>query len=122
MRDSVPLRERWGGSKRSDSTHTDSSNRLTQLGRAAPSAWALHDALQRQPVATAASLAAATGLTAATVNKTLVHLERAGVVSETTSRQRGRVFAYTDYVALLNAELEVTPLPKVRRPRKARQH
>lgn len=73
-----------------------------------------------QAVATAASLAAASGLTAATVNKTLVHLERVGVVSETTSRLRGRVFASTDCVALLNAELDVTPAPKARRPRQAR--
>ncbi len=80
--------------------------RLATLGRASASAWALHDALQRQPVATAASLGAATGLTAATVNKTLVHLQGLGVVEELTARQRGRVFAYSRYVALLNAELD----------------
>ena len=80
--------------------------RLATLGRAAPSAWALHDALQRQPVTSAAALVAATGLTAATVNKTLVHLQQLGLVVELTQRQRGRVFAYRDYVALLNAELD----------------
>jgi Fic family protein len=40
----------------------------------------------------------ATGLTAATVNKSLVHLEGAGVVVELTNRQRGCVFAYRRYV------------------------
>jgi Fic family protein len=80
--------------------------RLATLGRAAASASTLHQALQRQPVATAASLCAATGLTAATVNKTLSHLQRIGVVEELTARQRGRVFAYAAYVALLNAELD----------------
>ena len=80
--------------------------RLATLGRATPSAWTLHDALQHQPVTSAAALVAATGLTAATVNKTLVHLQQLGLVSKLTQRQRGRVFAYRDYVALLSAELD----------------
>lgn len=79
--------------------------RIATLGRAAPSAWQLHEALQRQPVATASVLGTASGLTAATVNKTLVHLQRLGVVDEVTARQRGRVFTYRDYVATLNEEL-----------------
>ncbi len=79
---------------------------LAQLGRATPSALALHEALQRQPLASAAALGKATGLTAATVNKTLAHMQRLGVVAEITERQRGRVFAYREYVALLSAELE----------------
>ncbi len=80
--------------------------RLATLGRAASSASALHQALQRQPVATAASLGKATGLTPATVNKALIHLQRIGIVEELTARQRGRVFAYANYVALLNVELD----------------
>ena len=92
--------------------------RLATLGRAAPSAMAMHEALQRQPVATAASLGAATGLTAATVNKTLAHLQRISIVEELTARQRGRVFAYTGYVALLSVELDddATGARKPRRP------
>jgi Fic family protein len=76
--------------------------RIEGLGRAAASALAIHRALQRQPIATAASLSAATGLTPATVNKSLVHLQRLGVVVELTRRQRGRVFSYARYVAILN--------------------
>jgi Fic family protein len=76
--------------------------RIEGLGRAAASALAIHRALQRQPIATAASLAAATGLTPATVNKSLVHLQRLGVVVELTRRQRGRVFSYVSYAAILN--------------------
>jgi Fic family protein len=62
--------------------------------------------LQRQPIVTAGALVKATRLTAATVNKSLVHLERLGVVAELTNRQRGRVFAYRRYVDELAAELE----------------
>jgi Fic family protein len=78
--------------------------RITGLGRAASSALAIHEALQRQPIVTAAALVKATRLTAATVNKSLVHLERLGVVAELTNRQRGRVFAYRRYVDELAAE------------------
>ena len=95
--------------------------RIGALGRAAASAWALHEALQRQPVATAAALGAVTGLTPATVNKALAHLQNLGVVGELTARQRGRVFAYLDYVALLNAELSAEPsnaFPMLTRPLK----
>ena len=76
--------------------------RIEVLGRAATSGHALHRALQRQPIATAASLAAVTELTPATVNKALAHLERLGVVAELTRKQRGRVFSYVRYIEILN--------------------
>jgi len=41
-------------------------------------------------------------LTQATVNKALAHLERIGVVSELTRKQRGRVFSYARYAKILN--------------------
>ncbi len=80
-------------------------DRIAGLGRAAASAVKVHQALQRQPLSTSAALVDATGLTPATVNKTLVHLERIGVVSELTQRQRGRVFSYRGYVEALNEDL-----------------
>lgn len=83
-------------------------DRIAGLGRAAGSALAVHLALQRQPIATAAALVNATALSAATVNKSLVHLERLGVVAELTNRRRGRVFSYRRYVDELMAELERT--------------
>ncbi len=76
--------------------------RIAGLGRAAVSAVVLHQALQHKPIATAASLSAATGLTPATVNKALAHLERIGMVTELTRKQRGRVFSYTRYADILN--------------------
>ena len=80
--------------------------RIATLGRAAPSAWALHEALQRQPVASAAALGQAAALAPATVNTALARLQGLGIVDELTERRRGRVFAYRQYVALLNAELD----------------
>jgi Fic family protein len=81
-------------------------DRIARLGRPAASALAVHQAMQRQPLATSAALVASTRLTAATVNKSLAHLERLGVVAELTNRQRGRVFAYRRYVDELAAELD----------------
>ena len=77
---------------------------IVSLGRAAQSALVVHEALQRQPIATSA-LVEATGLTAATVNKSLGHLAHLGIVSELTNRQRGRVFSYHRYIEKLTAEL-----------------
>jgi Fic family protein len=80
-------------------------DRIALLGRAAPSALAVHQALQKQPIATSAALTKATRLTPATVNKALEHLQRLKIVREVSKRQRGRVFAYRRYVALLDAGL-----------------
>jgi len=84
---------------------TEDTSRIAILGRAAASAVTLHHALQRQPIATAASLGAATGLTPATVNKTLTHLARLGIVSELTSKRRGRIYSYERYVAILSERM-----------------
>jgi Fic family protein len=79
--------------------------RIGGLGRAATSALTVHLALQRQPITSAGALVKATRLTAATVNKSLAHLERVDVVGELTSRRRGRVFSYRRYVEILGTEL-----------------
>ena len=80
-------------------------DRIAGLGRAAASALEVHQALQRQPIVTSATLVRATQLTPATVNKSLAHLERIGIVREVTNRQRGRVFSYLKYVEELASEL-----------------
>ncbi|MCC6743594.1 MAG: Fic family protein [Acidobacteria bacterium] len=88
---------------------TADRERIAGLGRAAPSAHAVHRAMQRQPLATSATLVKATRLTPATVNKSLAHLERLGIVTELTNRRRDRVFGYRRYVDELTAELAGTP-------------
>ena len=80
-------------------------DRIATVGRGAVSALAVLQALQRQPVTTAATLVKATGLALATVNRMLVQLIDMNIVSELTQRQRNRVFSYRAYVDVLNAEL-----------------
>jgi Fic family protein len=80
--------------------------RIEELGRAAASTLDVHRALQRQPIATAGSLVKATGISPATINKCLVHLERLGVVAELTQKRRSRIFSYVRYVEILNEGTE----------------
>ncbi|MDA3913860.1 Fic family protein [Oleiagrimonas sp.] len=80
-------------------------DRVATLGRSAASALAVLQALQRQPVTTAATLVKDTGLALATVNRMLVQLIDMDIVSELTHRQRDRIFSYRAYVDVLNAEL-----------------
>jgi len=81
-------------------------DRIAELGRAAPSALAVHRELQRHPIASSAALVKATSLTPATVNKSLEHLRALGIVSELTKRKRGRVFSYRRYVKELSTGTE----------------
>ena len=84
-------------------------DRIAASSDRAGSALRLHEILQVQPFATSKQLGERTGLTAPTVNATLVELERLGIVVEVTGRRRGRVFGYSAYVAILNEGTELPP-------------
>ncbi len=80
--------------------------KISGLGRAAASALRIHRALMERPITTSGWLVKKTGITAATVNRGLAHLERLGIVRELTSRRRNRLFSYTGYVDILNQGTE----------------
>ncbi|MDZ7830927.1 MAG: Fic family protein [Desulfobacterales bacterium] len=81
--------------------------KISRIGRAASSALAVHHALMKHPIATSGWLVEETGLTPATVNKSLDHLVRIGIVRELTERKRNRLFSYTDYVEVMNRGTEL---------------
>jgi len=81
--------------------------KIAALGRAATSAGQVHRAMLEHPIATPGWLVEKTGITHATVNKCLGHLERLGIVRELTARRRNRVFSYTRYVEILNQGTEL---------------
>jgi Fic family protein len=89
----------------------DLSNRnrdkISDLGRAAGSTLQVHRALMEQPIATSGSLVGKTGLTPATVNKALGHLENLGIVKELTAQKRNRLFSYLDYIRIMNRGTEL---------------
>jgi Fic family protein len=83
-------------------------NHIRELGRQAPAALLIQEALQSKPLATIAALTQSTGLTTPTVTQALRALEKLKIVRETTGRARGRIFSYRRYLDALNFEL-VTP-------------
>jgi Fic family protein len=82
-----------------------------QLGARASSALRLHDALQENPFATSSNLVQRTGLTPPTVNAALEALQRLQLVREVTGKQRGRVFCYSGYLAILEEGTTPGPSP-----------
>ncbi len=77
-------------------------DKISSLGRAAASTLQVHRALMEHPIVTSGSLVEKTGITAATVNKSLGHLERLGIVKELTAQKRNRLFSYAVYIEIMS--------------------
>lgn len=82
-------------------------DKISGLGRAAASALQVHRALMEHPIATSGSLVEKTGITPATVNKVLGHLEQLGIVKELTAQKRNRLFSYAGYIDIMNRGTEL---------------
>jgi Fic family protein len=81
--------------------------RIITLGRAAASALKVHREILERPIATSASLTKKTGLTTVTVNRSLDHLEKIGIVKELTSKKRNRIFSYFNLLKIYNQNIEI---------------
>ncbi len=81
--------------------------KIRGLGRATASTLQVHRALMEHPIATSGSLVEKTGLTSATVNKALGHLEQLGIVKELTAQKRNRLFSYADYIEIMSRGTEL---------------
>jgi Fic family protein len=79
----------------------DRSN-IQIAGDRAGSTLRIHAVLQKHPYLTARQASADTGLTIPTVNTALAELVRLNIATEVTGKKRGRVYAYTAYLKLLN--------------------
>jgi len=82
-------------------------DRIRGLGRAAASTLLVHRAMMGRPITSSGWLVEKTGVTPATVNRSLGHLERLGIVRELTSRKRNRVFSYAGYLKIMNQGTEL---------------
>lgn len=89
-----------------DLSHQD-RDKISGLGRAAASTLQVHRALMEHPIATSGSLVKKTGITPATVNKALGHLEQLGIVQELTARKRNRLFSYAGYIEIMSRGTEL---------------
>lgn len=82
-------------------------DKISGLGRAAASTLQVHRALMEHPIATSGSLVEKTGITPATVNKALGHLEQLGIVKELTAQKRNRLFSYAAYIEIMSRGTEL---------------
>lgn len=82
----------------------DDRDRLKTLGRQAPAALLVQEAMQKKPIATIGVLAKATQLSTPTVTQAIGELEKQKIVREITGKARGRVYSYTRYLDAINAE------------------
>jgi Fic family protein len=82
-------------------------DKISELGRATASTLAVHRELMEHPIATSGRLVEKTGITPATINKALAHLERLGIVREITAQKRNRLFSYAGYVEIMNRGTEL---------------
>jgi Fic family protein len=82
-------------------------DKISGLGRAAASTLQVHWALMEHPIATSGWLVEKTGITPATVNKALGHLEQLGIVKELTAQKRNRLFSYAGYIEIMSRGTEL---------------
>ena len=80
--------------------------RIRSLGRAAASMLRVHDLLQRQPIISIVPASKQLKVTHPTVMKALANLQELKIVGEVTGRKRGRLFAYSRYMQILNRGTE----------------
>lgn len=81
--------------------------KIAGLGRASGSAIQILDAMFARPVSSISALAKATGLTPATIGKALDALQQnAQIVREVSGLKRNRIFAYAEYIQILNEDVD----------------
>jgi len=80
--------------------------RIGTLGRSAASMLKVHELLQRQPMISIVPASRKLKVTHPTVMKAIANLEKLGIVGEVSGRRRGRLFAYTRYMSILNQGTE----------------
>jgi len=89
--------------------------RIDGAGRAAGTLLRLHHLMRRKPLLTIPGAVAELGLSHPTVSSGVRTLEGLGIVKEVTGRGRDRVYAYQEYLDLLNEGMELPP-PGAREP------
>lgn len=95
------------GSNHTPGEFRRSQNWISGLGRAAASTLQVHRVLMEHPIVTSGSLVEKIGITPATVNKTLGHLEQLGIVKELTAQKRNRLFSYAGYSKIMSHGMEL---------------
>jgi Fic family protein len=80
--------------------------RIRALGRSVASTLHVHELLQRQSIVGIVPASRLLKVTHPTVMKALANLQELDIVKEVTGKRRGRLFAYTRYMDILNRGTE----------------
>jgi Fic family protein len=80
--------------------------RIQALNRGAATASRVHDLAARFVVVRAQQVAGSLGMTIPPIYGAIGRLEEMGILREVTGRQRGKLYAYDEYLALLNEGTE----------------
>jgi Fic family protein len=82
--------------------------RIQTIGRPAGSAQQVHDLISRDVITTIPEATKRLPVSEPTVASAMAHLEELGIVRELTGRMRGRIYAYTEYLGILNEGTELS--------------
>ncbi|MEQ1716082.1 MAG: Fic family protein [Hyphomicrobium sp.] len=89
----------------------DDEKKIADIGRAAPMALRVHTDLKRHPVLSVPIAAKRLGISQPTIQSALSRLVALGIVREITGRQRGRLYTYHRYLAVLDEGTQPLPRP-----------
>lgn len=76
------------------------------LGARSGSTLEVHECMLRKPIANEKTISAALHMSPTTVNSCLELLQQLNIVSEITGEKRNRLFAYEQYIDIMNEEIE----------------
>ena len=76
--------------------------RIEESGKSTAATLSIHAYLQKQPVTNTTRLKNSCGISLPTVLRSLATLEELGIVHEITGKERNKVFAYRQYLNILN--------------------
>lgn len=79
---------------------------IERLGKATGTTLRAHQLIKAKPLLSIPSAAKALALTVPTVTQSFHVLQQLGIVREITGRKRGRLFAYSEYLSILNQGTE----------------
>ncbi len=84
----------------------DDSTRVQETGRSVSNLLHIYDAFRRRPVASVKLIMERTGASYPTVARAIGRLGDMGIIHEITGRKRDRVYAYSQYLGILNEGTE----------------
>ncbi len=95
-----------GAARRMVSMLEADRNKIEGLGRPAASVLRIHQYMKTRPIFSISGAVGATGISYPTVASGVEHMQRLGIVKEITGKQRDRLYAYAEYLDILNEGTE----------------